>query len=362
MELIRKLLLGACVLACGWLDPRLPPVGSRLRLPEFLFGALALASLPLLRVGGVLAVGLGVFLATRTLSALVHGDWVELAGNFYLAGVALTVQALVRAYGERPLQVGFLALGLASSALAGAGWLTASPLLARTSPPYPYLGEVPRAMGLTGHPNMLASLLAVSLLVTVGSGRGRPWQFAAMGFGLALTLSKTSLALAVAGLAQSRRGWPLAALLLVVWLAGVHWLRPGPELVTWSYCEPFAPGAAAVPSVYLVTKRTALTGFVRSPLVGVGPFPQFVQGESEAGRYRLRQLYDPHCTYLGVAAEHGLLGLAGLAALVGTVVILLRRRREPWWRAVFVFFALEALVTDELNFRHLWILLGWLAA
>lgn len=360
MELTRSWLLGAYVLACGWLDPRLPPqLDSRLRLPELLFVPLALLCLPLVKPTrlGVLGLALAVFLGTRAISAAVHGDWGEFAGNLYLAAVAVTVQGFVRAYGPRALHLSFLGLGLTSTALAAVGWLTRSDLLTRVFPHYPYLGEVPRATALSGHPNMLASLLAVCLLVT----RSR-WPSAVMAGGLVLTLSKTILWLAVALLARTRRGVPLALGLLVLALVGTHWLVPSPELVTWSQCEPYAPGTRVVPSIYLVTKRTALVGFARSPLVGVGPFSPFVAAESEAGRYGLRQFFDPHCTYTGVAAEHGLLGLVGLGALAAALIVLLRRQSEDWWKALFLFFALEALVTDELNFRHFWLAVGWLAA
>ena len=97
---------------------------------------------------------------------------------------------------------------------------------------------------------------------------------------------------------------------------------------------------------------SAWRSLTHRPLIGVGPggLAAFADG----------QPYEAHLTPLNVAAVLGLPALAGFLAIP---LLLWRARGQPldrpaWGAAAGL--ALDALAQDIEDFRHLWILFGWL--
>ena len=76
--------------------------------------------------------------------------------------------------------------------------------------------------------------------------------------------------------------------------------------------------------------------------------------------------YDPLSTYSGVLSEYGIIGFTGLLFLIFSIYYEWRNSNlnlhsgvKWFFLACFSYFLLEAVCTDILNFRHLWIILGF---
>lgn len=142
--------------------------------------------------------------------------------------------------------------------------------------------------------------------------------------------------------------------------------------------HPTAPFLIHVPGTRLIlapagrflTWSSAFDEFLRQPWLGhgIGIDAAFVRYRDPSGN--LQELTDAHNVFLNIAAQAGVVGLAGLAALIAYVVRLTFSRDaggSPKARLILGLTLLNALVYQGLGVgiedsRHIWVLLGLLAA
>jgi len=287
------------------------------------------------------------------------------------------------------------ALGLVGAGLAW--WGVPTRLATTVMTLVPYLQFAPRAQAFTAGPQMLASLLLLAVPLFIASRGERGWRrtdrilLALLVAGLTATLSKTALclapALAVMVAVRSTRGRALAA--AAVWLATTAVFVGGSHLMVvrssesavWRIGqvvagEPLGTFAwrgtswDVMPTTYVQNKRASLMAIRASWPRGIGPAqqPAFTAGRQHDGLLPATMVppyTTPHSTYLGTVAEYGALGLAGLAALLITAWMAVRRMIDDSAvpRAVAGAFAgaaaafvIEAVSTDLMNCRHYWFL------
>jgi O-antigen ligase len=200
---------------------------------------------------------------------------------------------------------------------------------------------------------LLAGIL-IAALPTISPGLGG----VALALGTAAWLlmrSRLAIGTAVAG-----------ALAFIVALAVTPILHPtAPFLI-------HVPGTRLIlaPAGRLLTWSSAFDEFLRHPWLGhgIGLDAAFVRYRDPSGN--LQELTDAHNVFLNIAAQAGVVGLAGLAALIAYAVRLTFSRAiggSPKVRLVLGLTLLNALVYQGLGVgiedtRHIWVLLGLLAA
>jgi len=219
--------------------------------------------------------------------------------------------------------------------------------------------SVPRVVGFFLNANLFCNYLVVGLLFTLGLlGWRRPAGLVlvgAIGVTLAFTLSP-GLGGAIVAVALwvvlSERGWSGRArgLVLASGIGGavvflVLTVTVGPRAHTW---------AEAVETVRA------------HPLLGVGP------GLPVAATFQDGRLFtDAHNAWLNVAGQAGVLGLLGFVGVVGAICLLAWRARplgaveEPvraGWCAFVGAVLYGSLSLSLEQSRHVWVLLGFLAA
>lgn len=329
----------------------------------------------------------------------------DVATTFYLAVLYLSVRVvaddaiLEEAPGALVVSATVAAgLGVIGFGLSELGFDTRLAFAADAA--YPYLGHAARARALTAHPNMLASILALALVLlfaraTPRLGGGlRRLTAAVLLLGLALTFSKTTVALAaglivVWALRRGRGSRLLRTGVTSVWLAAAalfaafsHFviLRGDAErarleeaaIIAGDSLQSFdlAGSRYAVhPTNYFFNKRASQIAIERSWPWGIGPgrHPAFAGTLQREGLYPRTQLLGaPHSSYTGAAAELGLAGVLGLAAFLGGLSLGIRDalRRDATRplgvaaAAVLAALLIEAIATDVMHFRHY----TWLAA
>lgn len=403
-----------------------PVVGEKVQLPELLFLCLAGYLVffqrrswfdfikSKFRTSLVRAVAwyAAAFLGTN----LVVGQpscWLEWMGLLYLATVFLTVWWI----GQSPnffdwivgafSQMGAVAAAAALVLWAGSDWLPFSDGLGINTMYYPAIGVVRRATGFTPTPNMLFSILAGSLIVRIlvvhwqgRAGSKAYWLTGVVGAGAAATCSKQWLLLVLAGLFMASlmlerpflrrcaQGCAFLGLCFFLLFSHISVLKkdtPPVVLERLAYefqllvPEPVGGfgGYAVYWNGYALWKKTAvLAGFESFPFgIGAGRHCTFIENLRAAGRYPANfPCNDPHCTYTGAFGELGALGFVALLWLGWQLMAMVRRLlrlagHNRQWRGMalalatlLLYFALEASVVDVLNFRHLWVAIGVLAA
>lgn len=290
-------------------------------------------------------------------------------------------------------------LALLGSVLSALGTQTALAELMQT---YPYIGRIGRAMAFTSTPNMLGSFLMTALLLKSAhwcerkaAKRGEIIVLAICLLAFAAAITKTVLCfllgLIALWLLAGKRRTPLAkamaasaALLLsAAYLVGSHFIFV--PALTPRVLDNMQQGHVTravhelgpllvVETSYLTIKRSCLHTLKEHFPWGVGTrnFKRQVPRLKELGIYnRETMAFDPHCTPLGTLTELGLLGgiaLALLFAQVGRSLLAVWQKRDRPFRhigagliAIFIALSLEGWVTDIMNFRHYWLLLGVLA-
>lgn len=126
-------------------------------------------------------------------------------------------------------------------------------------------------------------------------------------------------------------------------------------------------GIALYPSVRILVWSAALEQFLHHPLIGmgIGVDPVHVRYLNPSGA--LEQLTDAHNIFLSIAAQCGIVGLAGLGAIIAMAVRrtgrisgdLRRFLLGATFLDVFVYQGLGGSFEDT---RHIWVLLGLLVA
>ena len=337
-----------------------------------------------LRQPSWLWLGVGVYIATLTISLLPAGElllglkgvlkWLEVLVLYGLVATQLSAR-------QRQVLVACLLLAGAAQALLGV-----NQFLRQIGPPgFVLFGRYMRAYGTFEQPNPFGGYLGMILPLGYGLllagmhdaelGKRMPWlrwsfvagSSALLLAGLLMSWSRGALlgvigGLALVGLVVGRRYWPLAALLaatVVVFapellaLTNADWLTRLTDLTTL-----IGRDLAAVEITdanFANVERLAhwVAGwrmFEHAPWLGVGTGQYPVVYETVAVPRWREALGHAHNYYLHVMAEGGLLGLAGyLAMMIGATVAVGRRavERIGWARGV----ALGALGM----LGHLWL-------
>ncbi|MEQ7873273.1 hypothetical protein ABDK56_04625 [Sphingomonas sp. ASV193] len=236
-------------------------------------------------------------------------------------------------------------------------------------------GPYPRLQSTFAFPAMLCTYLTVSVLLLLHArragwiGRGK---FLTIGGASAITAlycltpGLGGLALAIGGwltLSDGRSRW---------WLAGGAAALAGSVVAAalTPVAHPSAHwsiemlGHPFYPAVRWLAWSDALRLWAAHPLVGTGLTggPVSVDYLDPGGAWH--NVTDAHDVYLNIAAQTGLVGLAGLALLIGWVTVSLRGNGlgatlALAWLAAF---AAEGLTGSYEDARHLWVLLGLVAA
>ena len=277
-----------------------------------------------------------------------------------------------------------------------------SPLAWDTQRPYPYFGYVGRAQGFADTPNMLLNVAGICSLLYY-SHRDRNFQERAFHFfilfilitGILLTFSKSIILLLICALyIWSQRtkinglGKIITAVtaiglfllfiflthVLVVKKADVNWQMLTEEAYTLDHPFMETGGYYFIFTNYAVNKKAAIETGLNNLWTGAGPgnFNNELNHLREKGNYPAYfPNYDPHSTFTGAFAETGIAGFMSVIFIFFSIAMHLRniQRKETTYNslntgltACFLFLAMEAISLDILNFRHLWVLLGLLAA
>jgi O-antigen ligase len=333
------------------------------------------------------------YLAACALSAMFssdpHTSFQKLLVDVYVGGLALLTyneldsSGMVRywtwawlgatAFASAAALLGVAAfyLGIESSLVGGYGSL----------PPGPY----PRVVGTFLNFNMLCNYLSIGVLVALAAKRAG-WVRAAIALPIAIAASVAAAFTVSPGL-----GGLLLGLAFWIW-AGERRKRAGAFALLFGIAtgavfflatlvSPANTGANSVtlpivhkrlePSSRLLCWQAAVETVVAHPVLGAGtglamPCPAYMDASGD-----VQHLQDAHNSFLNIAA---LKGLAGLAAFVAITWFLLHRlplrlggTPIEVFRAALAIAVIEAVLYQGLSSsfehtRHLWILMGALAA
>jgi hypothetical protein len=419
--MISRFLLGAYFLLLPFKTwPNFSSLISRATLADYLFitfGLLALGKLKNLfdlkwwTTLDWLAI---VWLFVEVLSMVAGGAPIaalsEFTATLYLLCLYFSVRLLVEPQHVLGIVKAMIASGFISGVLAIGGWLIAmatqeESIFVLSIKSYPYLGNIYRAQALTGSPNMLVSFLMLGILFSWARFLLVPGHrlinLAGLGLmlvALFLTFSRDVLIvlacmiiihfLSLPATSQANQNTRLMTILTVFLMIAAyiflsHFVVTSNngtaihELVSGEYIKGEKPlfmfgepnnGYAIYPSIYLELKEMAFRAFLDSGGVGVGGgnFNQYLSVLKSEGLYPEKfTAWDPHSTYFGVLAEHGLIGLM---TVWGILTFLCRKSLlriqslanrdfvSIGFAGVFLGVAIEAVCVDIMNFRQYWVL------
>jgi len=331
-----------------------------------------------------------IYTNSHTIFNLVSFVYLVLLGltfRMYTIGVSVRVVEV--------LVVGFSLCGVFLFLTGAIGWIMALQfkqhnLWAWYYLDFPYLGNVPRARGWVGTPEMMASILSASLLLKLFVLRRERLNVQLLKLvaaleivGLFFCLSKTLiLLLGICILIFSLQHKPaikfvgvlVGCLLFLFYLVGTHfiWIRSHevkPQLsskIAISNLGTVCQNHHIFSSPYFELKRAALLAGEENGIFYLkgASFNAWLDHLKLENRFPNHiESYDPHCTYLGAYAELGWLGLLSVTGWLLTPIILHLYRRKSRRSKEFnlilginLFFILLAINTDLLHFRHWWIL------
>lgn len=340
---------------------------------------------------------LGLYFAAMAASALVSEEprrsAFKLLTQVYLLSLPVLAFNLVAATRDLRRVMGWWVAGSALVALIGAATLLLFPLLGPDSVlawPLHHFGTLPAGpyprLELTFlYPSMLASYLGVSLmLLLIGERLGWVGRRTAMILCVALLASALfALTPGFGGILFMLGAWVwyvarderprLARAALVVGcgmpLLAVLIAAISPAIYATAPFMIDVPGLSltVAPSVRLWAWIDAVHNFLASPLLGRGIGVDAVTVPYEVRDCSEGCITDAHNTYLNIAAQTGIVGLAALLAIIWFVAGRAweaRARSEPnpivfglsiAWIAAF---ALQGLVGSFEDARHLWIVFG----
>ena len=407
MARLLRALFALFVFALGFMQPGFGLLGFEAIPADLVFLPLVAAWLVALiagraafrwhRVYWLLLLYFGALAASALVSADPPRSAAKLVTEAYLLSLTVLASNLVRDADDLRLAARSWLAATAVIALVAAASLIlfvaapASPLLDYTRFHFGTLppGEYPRFQLTFGNANMLCNYLTVSLallLASAAAGWIRAPAFALMlgGIGLSavFTISPGLGGIALLGatwlwLLLRARHTRAAGLALAAGIAAAL-LFVGATAVT-PILHPTAPFLIHVPGLGMLAPSgrlmvwiEAARTFVAHPLLGtgIGVDPVHVRYMDPSGNLQL--LTDAHNSYLSIAAQSGLVGLAALLVLIGYALRLTLPLRLAPGNPNAVRLALglgfaNALVYQGLggsfeDARHLWVLLGLLLA
>jgi O-antigen ligase len=377
-----------------------PAIGYPMVLPDLVFVLLA-AAIALEAAAGRLAIGwdaaftvLALYLLGLAPSMLASPDIsrtaLKLTSTAYLAGLAAAVIILVR--DEAMLRRALLCwLGVTAMLIILAIGSLASFLIAPNAPLYAYSsfhfgtlppGHYPRLALTFFNANMACNYLTVSIgLLFVAWGQqwiGPKPSVLLLGGILVAAAATLSPGLGGVALALGTGAWLLRGSRLALVIGGtvavVFLLLSAftPIIHPTATYLIRVPGTALVlaPSGRLLIWTEALAEFLRHPLVGHGYGIDAVSVRYVDPSGNVQRLTDAHSIILSIAAQAGLIGLAGLTLLTGYALRMTFSRQQGASAAArlgigctflnaFLYQGLTGAFEDT---RHLWVLFGLMVA
>lgn len=256
---------------------------------------------------------------------------------------------------------------------------------------YPYFGAIYRLNGACMYPSMMISVLIFLILYFTGILKNSKnnktaiiLMLVVLGVCAFLTLSKTILLLVFAAVVYSLKAWKIlnkkALLLIAALFAGVLFisthviiLNKSSEQVESLKSTPYTSNKIlfenkqyeVLETNYLALKRLSLKMFLEHPFFGLGTgnFNARLHTYKTMGLYPQKLPdFNPHSTYLRALVENGIFAAVMLMVVLGYVFKLFISRHDLLTDTfllslflLFVCFLIDGLVTDILNFRHLWL-------
>jgi len=331
----------------------------------------------------------------------------ELAAAFYMVCLYFSVRLLIGPKHVEEMVSAVIGFGFVWGALSIIGWGVATAiqhdsLFVFWNEKQPYLGHTYRVMLLTGSPNMLLSFLMPGILfcwarlLVVGDHRFIcSGALGIMVVAMFLTFSRGVLlifgsmaVIYILSLPAAYRATRWAKLLLplivisaasaFILVSHIIAVSPYNEAAVQKHAGLFIladrpllaigdpdTGIGLYPGLYLELKKAALLAFEDSKGLGLGGgnFNEYLKGN--ALFHKDATGWDPHSTYFGALAEHGIIGFltacAIFAYLCGRSFLKLRKDEDPdfisiAFAGVFLEIAIEAICLDVMNFRQYWVL------
>ncbi len=389
-----------------------PYIGNKIQLTEILF-PITLLFLPLsyfkrfsfLKSERTLLLFLVLYLLLNILSSslsLSNSSLLESAGRVYL--VALFLMLFLHLAQMSPSEIStvipriFFLLGWSLSLLSLSGyvllWFNIKNKFVYSFAEYPYLGTIYRLNGPTFTPSMLVTILSVCLIFSLNGFSVLPYKksvrillISIIVLACCLTFSKTLLLIFWGVLViLYNRYFKLNRIVLIGTILPVitllffatHFVMVKPNTDQYkNYIKTnfissdvaFKIGEKeALKTCYYLNKKIAIDLVSTHPLLGIGTgnFNDEVEKRKSQNRYPSNFLsYDPHSTYFGALAETGVLGFVTLLLVMGFFMVaysdIKKISTDSFYQSVFillVIFYCEAISTDIMNFRHLWVLLA----
>ena len=340
--------------------------GQALLLCDFIFVLVVLASLPeLFRRAlrpGIFEAFLVFYLAATLVSTLVSGaDYLGVVKVTYLVCVAGLTRRIAQRSPEAAVTAWLVGTGMAvigcflGVATFYLGWSShlENPLLSYygTLPPGPY----PRVNSLFFNANMLCNYLIVGAALAWYRGYRKSLTGIVAASLFTFSPGLGGMALVLGLCARRVRGALGAGVVLALLSLG---------LVVVS--RPALLEGDLEPSGRVLTWEGALQDWAAHPITGAGPGATTIDVRHRAlGGWTFHNT-DAHNVWLSVASQMGILGLA---ALLGLILYSLRRApsRPPGLRdalrvALVGTWVIQGLSGSFEDSRHLWVLLGMLAA
>jgi len=254
-------------------------------------------------------------------------------------------------------------------------------------PNYPYFGTVFRLQGMTPSPTMFISILSCFLFIywekiISTDGQIKLWSkilLSISAISIFLTYSKSIILLLLGVIlllfrfSKLQFGILIVSTTLFMFFSTNFYIENSENSVNKEVINTqplYKFGKYNVyETIYLSRKRVLLNQFLKNPFwgLGVGNTNSQLADYKKSGTYpeTFDSNCDPSCTYLGTLAETGIIGFL-ICLLIGWHLIslitnALKKDGIAYGIAVcFVIGSIEALNTDMLNFRHYWVLLGFL--
>lgn len=234
---------------------------------------------------------------------------------------------------------------------------------------YPYFGDMPRARAYFGTPEMMAIFHSMALIIFYTEKKEKnTWLFILIAaLGLLMTLSKTIVACVAiliwycnANFVTKKIKGITSITLILIYFLSIHFLLvsndTGMNQSVLGRIIYNNENTKIHLSAYAELKLAALRISAKKIIAGVGAncfntqLPMMNTPISNMGDY------DPHCTWLGMLAERGFLGLLILIVLVGYIFYIMHHHNVfsvtslAWMSFLFI----VSWNTDILNFRQWW--------
>lgn len=407
MKILKSLLL-AYVLVIPFNNLiELPLFERRLQLTELVFGflfcfTLSIKDIRIRLLSRSILMHLNLWLLTLVIALIISvmcsfsiNALMELAGIGYLVLLYVVVRLLmdVKIVSLGELEKAFLCSGILIALTAILGWLLSynsivNNLCTENTTYYPYIGNVGRASGFTSSPSMLCIYLGCCLFIIVNKfmlSKESRWPhvgiFLLLLFGSIITFSK-SLILIFAGILylffcpSNKAVYQIGRRIILILSIGIYIVLthfvfipnsiPKSAASKYVASEPiFRQGTQSVfYTNYYLVKRSLFLSAKENPLfgIGLGEHRNYMrQKRSEGLCPQHLPIIDPHSTYLGILSEAGFFGFITLLVFLFHLVYNVwsyRIFRVVYFKPILYLLLVDAINTDILNFRFLWVFIA----